>query len=158
MKLLFSFSFSFSFSCLLLLLTVPAPAAELQSGEWSGTYAFADDDVLRVKYLVEAETDGSKLKITMNAAEVEIIFSDIRRQKKQLNFRMNPGEVVDCLLTLGEGGTYKGECSSVVDPAAAQTIKVFMRPPQVETQDEATGGNKAVESDAAVADAEKDES
>jgi hypothetical protein len=124
--------------CCLLLSALPLPAAELLPGEWSGTYRFADDEALPVKYHVErleAEPDerDSSLAISMNVAGVAIEFSKIQLTDKQLSFRMNPGKEVACLLASAADGTYKGECRSLIDPEDPQIIKVFMRPLQTES-------------------------
>lgn len=125
-----------SFCLILLLFALPVAAAELPVGDWSGTYSFADDDTLQVKYqvvkLVPAQ-DQSVWAITMTAAEVSIQFSDIKLSDNQLSFHMNPGEEVACLLKPGEGGIYKGECSSLDDSDKSQTIEIFMRPPPAES-------------------------
>jgi hypothetical protein len=127
-----------SLCCLLVLSALPLCACELSAGEWTGTYRFADDEVLKAKYHVEwlGTNDLAKSKelaITMYVAGVVIKFAKIQLADKQLSFQMNPGEDVACLLELEEDGTYKGECSSLFDQEDPRTIRVFMRPPQNET-------------------------
>lgn len=117
-----------------LVLAFPCRGEELPSGKWSGSYCFAEDDPLQVSYQVEKLVSAQQpavisWKISMNAAGVVIDFKQITLTDGQLGFQMNPGEEVDCLLELGDGGVYKGECRSVSDPDAAQVIKIFMRPP-----------------------------
>jgi len=117
-----------------LLLASSAWAAELPVGKWTGNYIYADDDPLRVKYKVEklvSEQVPAQVswKIVMTAAGVAIDFKQVRLSAGKLQFRMNPGEEVDCSLSPGEGGVYKGECRSVAEPEAEQVITIFMRPP-----------------------------
>ncbi len=123
--------------CCLVFLALPLPlsAAELLPGEWSGTYRFADDEALPVKYHVERleaapDERDSSLTITMNVAGVAIDFCEIRLADDQLSFQMNPGKEVACLLRSADDGSYKGECRSLIDLEDPQIIKVFMRPPQ----------------------------
>ena len=110
---------------------LPCSAAELPVGDWSGSYSFADDETLQVKYVVskQQQDETATWQISMLAVGEAFEFSDIKLLTDQLQFRMNPGEEVECLLDEGEGGIYKGECHSVADPTAAQVIKIFMRPP-----------------------------
>lgn len=128
-----------SLSLALMLSALPVWAVELPVGKWSGSYSFADDDPLQVKYQVKklvSEQDPLLIswKITMNAAGVAIKFSEIQLLENQLSFRMNPGEEVSCLLNSGEGGVYKGKCISVANPETNQMIKIFMRPPAIEVE------------------------
>lgn len=126
----------------LILFAMPISAGDLPTGKWSGSYSFAEDDPLQVKYQVdkfgaELEPPVTSWGITMNVAGVAIEFSAIQLTDNQLSFRMNPGEEVACLLTPGEGGVYKGRCGPVSSPDAPQVIKVFMRPPVIDAEDSA---------------------
>jgi len=121
----------------ILLLAGPSGATELQVGTWTGSYLFSGDEPLQVKLLVkkklsEQEPPLTNWNITMTVAGVAIDFSKIQLTENQLDFRMDPGEEVDCSLRLGEGGIYTGECRSIATPNAEQVIKLFIRPPVVE--------------------------
>lgn len=123
----------FRWSLTLSLFVGTLTAAELPIGKWTGTYSFAGDESLLVKYRVEmrvSESGQTERAITMDAAGVTIKFNKIQLSDQQLRFQMNPGEEVDCLLKLGEGGTYKGECVSLENLETEQVIKIFMRPPE----------------------------
>ncbi|SHJ04801.1 hypothetical protein SAMN02745165_01404 [Malonomonas rubra DSM 5091] len=122
---------------LLLLIPLRISAAELPVGQWNGSYTFADDDSLWVKYRVERVESGetSELQITMLVAGVEIPFQQIQLNDSQLTFRMDPGEEVSCTLFMDEDGVYRGECLSTTSPDSEQKIMLFMRPPQTDEVD-----------------------
>ena len=122
---------------LLLLIPLQISAADLPLGQWNGSYTFADDDSLSVKYQVEQVESGetSELQITMLVAGVAIPFQQIQLDDSQLTFRMDPGEEVSCTLFLEDGGVYRGECLSTASPDSEQKISLFMRPPPTDEAD-----------------------
>ena len=90
----------------------PAPIAaqKLETGIWTGTITPPDGAAVNVTY--DVRTSGDTTRITANAEMGSFTFVDVKVLADRITFTFTPGDThVSCVLMLGEGGSYKGDCT-----------------------------------------------
>ena len=116
-----------------LLLPVQGLANDLITGVWFGTYSKVDEnDVVVVEYEVQKTSNdpasGEDYKITLYLYDEPFDFENLVVTNEKLNFSLNLGEPVTCLLTK-EDGIFKGVCSQQSDDDLKPCFKLIMKPP-----------------------------
>lgn len=105
----------------ILFLSPDVQAQTLKAGTWTGQITPPDGQTLDITY--EVSTANDSLKISMIVPERGTFpFEDITLEDGVLSFFWEAGEPLGCNLTLGEDGTFAGECSDIEGTSGQLTM------------------------------------
>jgi len=101
-----------------------ARAADLETGDWTGTVTPPDGEMAQVTFAVSEE--AGEPRITISAMGMMLDFRDIEVTDSSIAFTWTPGPDVRCTLDLQDDSSYSGACT---DPDGG-TGHITMVPPE----------------------------
>jgi hypothetical protein len=110
-----------------LIASAPAAAQKIEPGTWTGTITPPDQAAIPATF--DVRVSGDTVRITANAEMGSIPFDDVKVLADRITFTFSPGDThVSCVLMLGEGGSYKGDCTDTEGGIGV----IVMAPPKKE--------------------------